>query len=168
MGPRECVWTVYKPESKLTLYCRALPTFKHMSNDDAKRAQGRAAEQALLKQGKEYYALLQAESARQPAGFLAYLHNAFATFVPGLSPALFLLCCVAGLTSVLGPIASDFISSVAGDGVQSVWHQNIGDYFACYSGPGTMKSGTLEMVTEALHMRSSFNVYFGESMHALL
>ena len=33
-------------------------------NDEAKRAAGRAAEQALLKQGKEYYAMLQAESAR--------------------------------------------------------------------------------------------------------
>ena len=83
------------------------------SNDEAKRAAGRASEQALLKAGKEHYAILQAESSRQPDGMVAYFCDAFGTFVPGLSPALFLLCNIAGLTSVIGPVASDFISSVA-------------------------------------------------------
>ena len=76
------------------------------SNDEAKRAAGRAAEQALLKQGKEYYALLQAESAKQPSSYLAYLCSAFSTFVPGLSPALFLLGSVGSTSARSRPLAS--------------------------------------------------------------
>ena len=123
---------------------------------EVERQTNRAVESGLGKVGKATHDVLQAEAAKAKAAsgggatLLSYLVNVFEEYAPGISPAIFLNCNLAALTAVVGPVSCDFISSVTED-TQAVWHQNVGGFFAGYSPPGSMKSGTMTIVADACH-----------------
>lgn len=149
--------------------------------DEQRRNGQRAAEQAMAKVGKESCAVLAqgarrartmshgvehpamrahisdairvcwcAEAGRSP--LVRELLDRFEEFVPGVSGMGLLNCFIPTLTTLLGPITVDFISSVRADGTQATWGQAAGDFYLYVAGPGQFKTGTMLVCNTALHI----------------
>ena len=81
---------------------------------------------------------------------LRFINSRFDEFVPGVSSAGLLLCFLASVTTLLGPITIEFISSVRPDGAQSTWSQPAGCFYLFVAGPGQFKSGTMSICSNAI------------------
>lgn len=93
--------------------------------------------------------------ARATAGaehrLLRFINSRFDEFVPGVSSVGLLMCFLASVTTLLGPVTIEFISSVRPDGAQATWSQPAGCFFLFVAGPGQFKSGTMQICSNAVH-----------------